>query len=211
LKFDNAFSPIDLEDLCIHKISEEFAMSEWDKKRGLMHRYDLTARIYDMQYAEEQTAKIEAALEGLKIENYSLVLDAGCGTGLLFGYVADKAETTVGLDISRKILLQAKKRAKNFDNMHLILADADNMPLKENFFSHVFGITLIQNMPNPVRTLNEIRRVAKENAVIVVTGMKKAFTLEGFEGLLRDARLGIIYLRYESLKCYVAVCTKIYH
>jgi len=211
LKFDNAFSPIDLEDLCIHKISEEFAMSEWDKKRGVMHRYDLTAHIYDMQYAEEQTAKIGAALEGLKMEKHSLVLDAGCGTGLLFGYVADKAEATVGLDISRKILLQAKKRVKNFQNIHLILADADNMPLNENIFSHVFGITLIQNMPNPAKTLNEIRRVAKENAVIVVTGMKKAFTLEGFEGLLRNARLGIISLKYEGLKCYVAVCTKIYH
>jgi len=186
-------------------------MSEWDKKRDLMHRYDLTAHIYDMQYAEEQTTKIRAALEGLKIEKHSLVLDAGCGTGLLFGYVADKAETTVGLDISRKILLQAKKRAKNFQNIRLILADADNMPLKENIFSHVFGITLIQNMPNPAKTLNEIRRVAKDDAVIVVTGMKKAFTLEGFEGLLRDVRLEIISLRYESLKCYVAVCTKIYH
>jgi len=192
-------------------VSEEFAMNEWNKKRGVTHRYDLTAHIYDMQYAEEQTAKIEASLEGLKIEKPSLVLDAGCGTGLLFGYVADKAETTVGLDFSRKILLQAKKRAENFQGIHLILADADNMPLKENIFSHVFGMTLIQNMPNPAKTLNEIRRVAKENAVIVVTGMKKAFTLEGFEGLLRDARLGIISLRYESLKCYVAVCTKIYH
>jgi len=211
LKFDNAFSPIDLEDLCIHKISEEFAMSEWDKKRGVMHRYDLTAHIYDMQYAEEQTAKIGAALEGLKMEKHSLVLDAGCGTGLLFGYVADKAEATVGLDISRKILLQAKKRVKNFQNIHLILADADNMPLNENIFSHVFGITLIQNMPNPAKTLNEIRRVAKDDAIIVITGMKKAFTLEEFEELLRDAGFNIVALKDEGLKCYVAVCTKIYH
>jgi ubiquinone/menaquinone biosynthesis C-methylase UbiE len=186
-------------------------MSEWDKKRALMHRYDLTAHIYDMQYAEEQTAKIEAALEGLKMEKHSLVLDAGCGTGLLFGYVADKAETTVGLDISRKILLQAEKRVKNFQNIHLILADADNMPLNENIFSHVFGITLIQNMPNPVKTLNEFRRVTIKDSVAVITGMKKAFTLEEFGGLLRDAGFNIIALKYESLKCYVAVCTKIYH
>jgi ubiquinone/menaquinone biosynthesis C-methylase UbiE len=186
-------------------------MNKWDKKRGLMHRYDLTARIYEMQYAEEQIAKIEAALEGLKIEKHSLVLDAGCGTGLLFGYVTDKAETTVGLDISRKILLQAKKRAKNFHSINLILADADNMPLNENIFSHVFGITLIQNMPNPAKTLKEITRVAKEDAAIVVTGMKKAFTLEEFEELLHDAGFNVIALKDEGLKCYVTVCTKFYH
>ena len=186
-------------------------MSEWKKKRNLMHRYDLTAHIYDMQYAEEQTAKIEAALESVTMEKHSLVLDAGCGTGLLFGYVADKTETTVGLDISRKILLQAKKRAKNFQSIRLILADADNMPLRANFFSHVFGITLIQNMPNPAKTLNEIKRVAKKDAAIVVTGMKKSFTLEEFEELLRDAGFNIIALKDEGLKCYVTVCTKLRH
>jgi len=186
-------------------------MNEWDKKRALTHRYDLTAHIYDMQYAEEQTAKIRVALEGLRIEKHSLILDAGCGTGLLFGYVADKAETTVGLDISRKILLQAKKRAENFQNINLILADADNMPLKENIFSHVFAVTLIQNMPKPAKTLNETRRVAKDDAAIVITGMKKAFLLKEFEELLQDAGFNIAALKDEGLKCYVAVCTKIYH
>jgi ubiquinone/menaquinone biosynthesis C-methylase UbiE len=192
-------------------VSEEFTMNEWNKKRSVKHRYNLTAHIYDMQYAEEQTAKIEAALESLKIEKHSLVLDAGCGTGLLFGYVAEKAEATVGLDTSRKILLQAKKRGKNFQGLYLILADADNMPFNRNIFSHVFAITLIQNMPNPAKTLNEIKRVAKNDAAIVITGMKKAFTLEKFEKLLNDAGFNIIVLKDESLKCYVSVCTKFRH
>jgi len=192
-------------------VSEEFTMNEWNKKRSVKHRYNLTAHIYDMQYAEEQTAKIEAALESLKIENHSLVLDAGCGTGLLFGYVADKAETTVGLDTSRKVLLQAKKCGKNFERLHLILADADSMPFDRNIFSHVFAITLIQNMPNPAKTLNEIRRVAKDDAVIVISGMKKAFTLKEFEELLHGAGFSVIALKDENLKCYVAVCTKLRH
>jgi ubiquinone/menaquinone biosynthesis C-methylase UbiE len=192
-------------------VSEEFAMNEWNKKRSVKHRYNLTAHIYDMQYAEEQTAKIEAALESLKIEKHSRVLDAGCGTGLLFEYVADKAETTVGLDTSRKILLQAKKRGKNFQGLHLILADADNMPFNGNIFSHVFAITLIQNMPDPAKTLNEIRRVAKDDAVIVISGMKKAFTLKEFEELLHGAGFSAIVLKDESLKCYVSVCTKFRH
>ncbi|MDI6805478.1 MAG: methyltransferase domain-containing protein [Candidatus Bathyarchaeia archaeon] len=186
-------------------------MSEWKKKRSIVRRYDLTAQIYDMRYAQEQTAKIKAALEESIIERFAWVLDVGCGTGILFDYIAEKAETIVGLDISKKILLCAKNRAKNFGNVHLILADADNIPIKENVFTHVFGITVLQNMPNPTKTLREIRRIAKENAAIVVSGLKKVFTREEFEELLCDARLKPVSLKSEGLKCYVAVCTKIYH
>jgi len=184
-------------------------MNQWSKKRNIMQRYDLTAHIYNKRYAEEQTEKIEAALQGFKIEKCRIVLDAGCGTGILFNHIANTAETIVGLDISRKILLQAKEHAKKLSNIHLIWADADNMPLKENIFNYVFGITILQNMPNPGKTLNEIRRVAKEDAAFVVTGLKKTFIREGFEGLLRNAGFNIVALKDEDLKCYVAVCTKL--
>ncbi|MEM3699440.1 MAG: methyltransferase domain-containing protein [Candidatus Bathyarchaeia archaeon] len=186
-------------------------MSVWKKKRSIMRRYDLTAHIYDMRYAEEQTAKIKAALEELAMEKFAWVFDVGCGTGILFDYVTEKAEAIVGLDISKKILLYAKNRAKNFGNLHLVLADADNIPIKDNVFTHVFGITVLQNMPSPTKTLEEIKRVAKENAVIVVSGLKKSFTKEEFEELLRHAHLKPYSLKSEGLKCYVAVCTKIYH
>ncbi len=162
-----------------------------------------------MRYAEEQAAKIKAALKSVNMEKHGLVLDAGCGTGLLFGYIADKAEITVGIDISRKILLQAKKRTGNFPNVCLIWADADNMPLKENIFSRVFAITLIQNTPNPVKTLNEIKRVTNDEALIVITGLKKTFGLESFKKLLQDAGLNVASLKNDSLKCYVAICTKL--
>lgn len=181
-------------------------MCEWKRKRVVMRRYDLTADMYDMRYFEEQTAKISVALEDLTIDKPALILDVGCGTGILFDYVAEKANAIVGLDISRKILFQAKKSAKNFGSAHLILADADNMPFKENIFSHVFGITLLQNMPKPLKTLREIRRVVRKDAVIVVTGLKKAFALEEFEGLLLNAGFVIIDLKGEGLRCYVAVC-----
>lgn len=183
-------------------------MNEWDKKRRIMRRYDLTAQIYDMRYADEQTAKIKAALKNVDIRQGSLVLDVGCGTGLLFDYVAEKAETLVGIDIARQILLQAKKRAKNLNNVNLIWADVDHMPLRENVFSHVFAFTLIQNTPNPVKSLEEIKRVAKENAAIVVTGLKKVFTLKKFSQIMQSVGLKINALEDEGLKCYVAISAK---
>jgi ubiquinone/menaquinone biosynthesis C-methylase UbiE len=161
-----------------------------------------------MRYAEEQAAKIEAALEDVSIDDHSLILDVGCGTGILFNRVADRAEILVGLDVSRRMLLQARKSAEKLRNVHLILADVDNIPVKAKVFDCVFAVTLLQNTPNPVKTLKEIKRITKGSAVIVVTGMKKAFTLRSFKKMLTDAGLRIVALKKDGLKCYVAACEK---
>jgi ubiquinone/menaquinone biosynthesis C-methylase UbiE len=182
-------------------------MNAWSKKRDVMRRYDATAQIYDVRYAEEQTAKIEAALRHVNAD-ISIVLDAGCGTGILFSHIADKALMTVGLDSSRRTLLKARERTKNYAGVHLLLADADNMPLKGGIFDVVLAVTLIQNIPNPAQTLNEIKRVASGKSLIVVTGLKKVFKRSSLERLLKDAGLSIVAMESEGLKCYVAVCAQ---
>lgn len=187
-------------------------MDGWKKKRAMMHRYNVTADIYDKRYAKEQTAKIEAALKHMRMRPDSYCLDAGCGTGLLFPYVAGSVGNTVGVDISRRSLLIAKKRAKVFQNVSLILADADNIPLRKGIFYNVFALTLIQNAPAPDRTLNELARVAKDDAVFVITGLKKTFSRKAFKKLLQDAGLCIVALEDEdNLKCHVAVSVRHHH
>jgi len=182
-------------------------MNLWDKKRDMRQRYDVTAQIYDMRYAEEQAAKIEAALQHVKVKA-AMLLDVGCGTGISFDHVADEARMTVGIDLSKKSLFKARERSRDHTRIHLVQADADNMPLRNEVFDRVLAITLIQNMPNPTETLNEIKRVAKANASIVVTGLKKIFDRNTLEQLLKGAGLGIIVIEGENLKCHVAVCTK---
>ncbi|RLI15903.1 hypothetical protein DRO41_03370 [Candidatus Bathyarchaeota archaeon] len=182
-------------------------MSEWDKKRDLMQRYNLTAHLYDMRYAEEQNVKFDVALKNVTVED-GLILDVGCGTGLLFNRIAEKTETVVGLDFSKKLLFEAKKRGRKLRNVHLVLADADNMPFKEDVFDRVFAFTVVQNTPNPAETLREIKRVAKNDAVVAVTGLKRVFNLEEFKRLLCGAGLEIVNLESdgEKLKCHMAVC-----
>jgi ubiquinone/menaquinone biosynthesis C-methylase UbiE len=171
-----------------------------------MQRYDLTAGMYDARYAEEQVAKYKAALERLKITRNSRILDVGCGTGLLFSHVATKAQTVVGVDISGKLLRHAKERARDFCNVHLVQADADHLPFRDIFFSIVFAFTVLQNLPEPVETFKEVKRTAERDASIVVTGLKKTFSLETFSALLQRAGLqAVSFEDADALKCYVAV------
>jgi ubiquinone/menaquinone biosynthesis C-methylase UbiE len=184
-------------------------MNKWDQKRKTMHRYDLTARMYEERYAEEQAAKYQAALKHLTIACHSSVLDVGCGTGLLFSHVAAEAQTVVGADISRLLLLQAKKRTRDFRNVHLVQADADHLPFKRRHFNMVFAFTVLQNMPKPSETLSEIKRNAKQDAAVVVTGLKKAFSLEAFRALLENAGFQVVALEdADALKCHVAVAVR---
>jgi ubiquinone/menaquinone biosynthesis C-methylase UbiE len=178
-----------------------------------MLRYDLTAEIYDRRYEEEQVAKYAAAIDSLKEKRFARLLDVGCGTGLLFDHITTRTENIVGIDISRKTLLRANMRAVRYPaTINLILADADLMPLKRRVFNCVFAVTIMQNMPNPLRTLNETVRVSRDDAVFIVTGLKKIFSREEFKKLLRNAQMRIITLRdEEGLKCYVATCRKMNH
>ena len=184
-------------------------MNEWNQKRKMIRRYDLTAKIYNARYAEEQELKYAKALAQLSITRSLDVLDVGCGTGLLFKHVAAKAKTTVGVDASRRLLAQAKESAGDFPNVHLIRADADHLPFKDGCFGLVFAFTVLQNMPKPLETVNEVKRVAKPDASLVVTGLKKAFSLDAFKNLLQRACLRLVSLEdVDALKCYVAVAVQ---
>lgn len=174
-----------------------------------MRRYDLTAQLYDVRYTEEQELKYRTALEQLSVARNTKVLDVGCGTGLLFRHVAAEARTVVGVDVSGKLLLQAKERARNFSNVHLVQADADHLPFRDSCFSVVFAFTVLQNLPDPLETFREVKRIAERDASIVVTGLKKAFSLSAFRELLQSAGLRVISLKDDDmLKCHVAVSVR---
>ena len=186
------------------------ALNKWSKKHSVMRRYNLTAQMYDERYREEQEAKFKVALEGLTLTPASTVLDVGCGSGMFFGEVADKAKVVVGLDISRDLLLLARERAGKFGNVVLMQADADHLPFKNGVFGYVFAFTVLQNMPNHLETLRELQISATFSACFVVTGLKAAVPLEKFGMALKKAGLRVISLRDDkALRCYVVVAVRV--
>ena len=176
----------------------------WKDKRRVMHRYDLTAEMYEERYAVEQKAKYEAALENVEVSG-CVILDVGCGSGLFFREVAAQSRMVIGVDISRKLLLKAKEQANDLGNVLVLRADADHLPFKSALFDVIFAFTLLQNMPKPSVTLNELMRVSKINSKVVVTGLKKAFPLKIFMDTLEGSGMKILsFVDNEDLKCYVA-------
>lgn len=184
-------------------------MQAWDQKKRIMRRYDQSARVYDIQYFDEQETKIRTIMQNLRMPRGIRILDAGCGTGLLFRNVVNKADFAVGIDISRGLIQEARKKTQHYRNVALVLADTDNMPLLDESFDIILAVTLMQNLPAPTATLTEFKRVAKETASIVVTGLKKHFTQEGFLKMLHEAGLFVDALKLDDMeRDYVSICRK---
>jgi ubiquinone/menaquinone biosynthesis C-methylase UbiE len=185
-------------------------MREWKQKCEAMRHYDRQAAIYDLQYVGEQDAKIEATLKTMKFGSNEKVLDLGCGTGFLFQHINKNVGFLVGVDVSKNALREAKKRTENSSNIALVRADADNTPFPDHIFDKVFAITILQNMPDPTKTVAEMKRTGKPEAVFAVTGLKKKFTPESFVDLLERAHLKVVSLNTsQQLKGYIAICKNI--
>ncbi|MHC1586232.1 MAG: class I SAM-dependent methyltransferase [Candidatus Hecatellaceae archaeon] len=135
--------------------------------------YDATAESYDDLYREEQYAKYRAAFKLLGNLKASTILDAGCGTGLLFSQLKGFKDL-VGVDLSRQMLLKAKQKAASNPNIHLVKCDIEHLPFRSGVFNACFAFTVLQNLPNPRKALRELSRVLGEGAAVAVTLMDGA-------------------------------------
>lgn len=157
-------------------------MKVWDKKRELKDRYDSTADFYDGRYRDIQEKKFRAVRKEFGDAEY--VLEVGCGTGLFIGDISQFAEFYVGVDFSHEMLRKASSRAKD---ALLILADADNIPLKDSIFDAVISLTLLQNMPQPRITIEEMSRMTKEDGKIIITALEKKHSTDEIRDWLLSA------------------------
>ena len=181
---------------------------KWERKRGTIEHYDRLASIYDSLYGEEQSIKIGLALRNIKVRSDDLLLDIGCGTGILMEFVTSMIRHYVGLDLAKKTLKIAAERSRRLrvkSKVSLIRADADYLPFRDGSFSIIFALTLLQNIPEPSRTLTEILRVAKDKSQIVITGLKKSFTKKEFDELICKVWRDHTFLEAPGSKDFIVV------
>lgn len=175
-----------------------------------MDSYDVKAEGYEAQYGGEQSEKYGAALDAVRVEGSDVVLDDGCGIGSFIRRVAHRSFCVVGVDFSERMLSVAKRMCGGLRNVFLIRCDADFLPLKEASFDKVFSFTLIQDTPDPKRTILEMVRVSKSGSRIVVTALKKVYTLSKLTDQLRSSGLRVVDAPdAEGLKDHVVMCEKV--
>jgi len=121
--------------------------------------------------------EVESFAEG---RSAARALDVGCGNGRHAELLAERAESVVGVDLSRELLREAAERARErgFDDaLDLVHADAAALPLADDavgLATYVATLHHLSPRSARVRSLDELARVLAPDGAALVSAWSTA-------------------------------------
>lgn len=129
--------------------------------------YDRVAKLYDTLaffvewFISKHRKEILRSVEGQ-------ILEVGVGTGNSFKDYPSY-NRIVAIDASSEMLWRAAKKLKRYEgDLELLLADIAYLPFKDEVFDTMFTSLVLCSVANPVRSLKDMKRVAKENSRLLM-------------------------------------------
>jgi len=93
------------------------------------------------------------------------LLDIGCGTGSFIRYLRDNSTFEVyGTEINEKTISELKEKHE----LDVRFGNLCEINFSEDFFDAITLWDVIEHLPNPQRTLNEIKRILKPEGILVI-------------------------------------------
>ena len=110
-----------------------------------------------------------------------IILDVGCGVGDYIIALSKNNRMCFGIDPLHEVsLLKAQQKTKDENvNIHLIRGVSEDLPFKDEKFDMILHLSTLQHVDDQHKTLSEIKRVLKDNGLLVVSVplSKNIFTL----------------------------------
>jgi ubiquinone/menaquinone biosynthesis C-methylase UbiE len=122
--------------------------------------YDRLSARTEEKFGAELKRKLLASARGR-------VLEIGVGTGLSFSHYPE-IEELVGVDPSEPMLRRARRRAAELGrDVTLVEGPAEALPFEDKSFDTVVSLAVLCTVDDPLRVLQEIRRVLRPGGSFV--------------------------------------------
>ena len=130
---------------------------------ALLSSFGLTKHMGGLEATKE-------LIELCHVGKNSHVLEVGCGVGLTTCYIAKEYGCeVVAIDISEEMIKRAKERAKRKgveDKVEFIVADAQDLPFKNDLFDAIICESVNAFIKNKQKAINEYKRVVKAGGYV---------------------------------------------
>ena len=151
--------------------------------------WDRTAIIYD-RFMRRDAAAYDRMYALLRpVVRDKTVLELAAGTGLIAKHIANAAEYIEVTDASEQMIRQAE-REDHAENLHFSVQDMFCLPYADAAFDVVIVSNALHIVPQPEKSLREIKRVLKDDGVLIAptfTHAENSFSGKGRAFLMRLA------------------------
>ena len=128
----------------------------WDKNAG---RYD--------RFMRKDRAAYDEMYELIRpVVRHKAVLELATGTGLIAKHIVNAAAHIEATDASAEMIAEAK-RDNQSAKLHFSVQDMFHLPYADQSFDVVIVVNALHIVPEPEKALSEIRRVLKDDGVLV--------------------------------------------
>jgi ubiquinone/menaquinone biosynthesis C-methylase UbiE len=143
--------------------------------------YNISQKIYFLlKFGSERKFRMQF-LNELTIKDTDRVLETSTGVADNFKYLNNKAEYT-GVDISLKMLGQARKNAKRWRiTSTFVHCEAENLPFKDHYFDVVFHCGGLNYYNDKQKAILEMIRVAKPGTKIVIVDETQKLVKDNYQ------------------------------
>jgi ubiquinone/menaquinone biosynthesis C-methylase UbiE len=135
--------------------------------RGYQYEFSVNRPyVFDVAGRERKACTMVAVLGDYlssPLGNYDL-LNVGGSTGIIDNFLAEHFNRVVGVDIDEHAIHHARESYRK-DNLRFEVADAMNLPFKDNSFDIVVCSHVYEHVPDPHVMFDEIYRVLKPGGV----------------------------------------------
>ena len=128
--------------------------------------WDRTAKIYDHFMKNDHKAYKQMYSLIYPVVRHKQVLELATGTGLIAKHIVRSADYIEATDASQEMIEQAKQGVKS-TKLYFSVQDMFHLPYADQSFDVVIVVNALHIVPEPEKALSEIRRVLKDDGVLV--------------------------------------------
>lgn len=145
-----------------------------DYKRLSINEFSRAAKIYETDHAGVYRMcrkDYPDVLEELEKEDFSDLLDCGCGTAPIISMLKEKYPDKhyTGIDITPEMIEIAKQ--KNMAGVDLVVGDCENMPFKGESFDAVICTQSFHHYPDAREFFKNVCRVLRPGGRLILRDM----------------------------------------
>jgi ubiquinone/menaquinone biosynthesis C-methylase UbiE len=132
-----------------------------DRIRREFNRWVDTGQVRALEKRHWETTR--QLIELMNVDEYDNVLDLGCGVGWATRLLAQKASRGIvlGIDLSDRMIVQARKEYRNPHNALFLVADAAGIPCSDAMFDSLLCVESIYFYPGLDLAFHEVHRILK--------------------------------------------------